>query len=50
MHRLDFGLIVGTKEAHKLLTHKLFLPPFVPGMSQGQTGFVPGTNWASAVE
>ena len=39
----------GTKKAHKLLTHKLCLPPFVPGMSQGQTGFVPGTNWASAV-
>ena len=46
---------VTTKKAHKLLTHKLCLPPFVPGMSQGQTGlplckirrkpgFVPGTT------
>ena len=31
--------------ADQLLTHKLFLPPFDPGLSQGQTGFVPGTNW-----
>ena len=34
---------------HKLLTHKLFWPPFDPGLSQAQTKFVPGTNWASTV-
>ena len=29
-----------SKKAHKLLTHKLFLPPFVPGMVPGtQSGF-----------
>ena len=45
--RLKFSSEI--EKAHKLLTHKLCLPPFVPGMSPGQTGFVPGTNWASAV-
>ena len=29
---------------------ELFLPPFAPGLSLGQTGFVPGTNWASTVK
>ena len=37
------------KKAHKHLIHKLFLLPLVPGLSQGQTRFVPGTNWASTV-
>ena len=32
------------KKAHKLFSHKLSVPPFVPGLSLGQTGFVPGTN------
>ena len=39
----------GANKAHKFLTHKLFLPPFATGLSQGQTRFVPGTNWASSV-
>ena len=41
--------VYGAKKAHQLLTHKLFLPPFGPGSSQGQTGLVPWTNWASTV-
>ena len=33
----------------RLLTHKLFQLPSDPNLSQGQTAFVPGTNWASNV-
>ena len=33
-------LVSRTKKAHKHLIHKFFLPPFVPGLSQGKTQFV----------
>ena len=39
----------GTKRTHKLLTHKLILPLFEPGLFKGHIGLVPGTNWGSAV-
>ena len=40
----SFGFLSGKKKAHK---HKVFGPVALgttPGLSQGQTGFVPGTN------
>ena len=48
--RKSFDLFsLATEMAHKLLTLELILQPFDSGLSQGQTGFVSGTNWASTV-
>ena len=44
------AMILGANKVHEPSTHKVFLPPFDPGLSLGQNGFNPGTNWASTVK